>query len=213
MSQQTGETAIETPASYPLLVVISGPSGVGKDSVVAELKKRGNTGRFAVTATTRAPRAGEQHGVDYIFLDYGEFQELRANNGLLECVEYSGRWYGVPRSQVEEGLDAGADVFLEIDVRGAESIRELAPDALFIFLAPSSLEELAGRLAGRQTESPDEIERRLAIARQEMEHISRYEYCVVNRDGRLEQAVSEIEAIIVAEKRRVNPRKVTLRQP
>ena len=198
---------------HPLLVVISGPSGVGKDAVIAELKKRQRPWHFAVTATTRRPRDGETDGLDYIFLEEQEFQNLRETNRLLECAEYSGRWYGVPRSQVEEALGAGKDVFLKIDVQGAESIRQIAPEAVFIFLAAGSLEELADRLAQRRTEGPEEVQRRLETARVEMAQIPLYEYCVVNRDGRLEQAVADIEAIIVAEKCRVRPRIVHLKHP
>lgn len=194
------------------MVVISGPSGAGKDAVIAELKKRQLPWHFAVTATTRQPRSGETDGVDYIFLDDPEFHNLRENNRLLECAEYSGRWYGVPRSQVEEALEAGKDIFLKIDVQGAESVRRIAPEALFIFLAAGSFEELAGRLARRRTEGPEEVRRRLETARMEMDQIPRYEYCVVNRDGCLEQAAADIEAIIIAEKCRVRPRVVQLKQ-
>lgn len=213
MSSNDNSTNPGSDQSHPLLVVISGPSGVGKDAVIAELKKRQRPWHFAVTATTRPPRNGETDGLDYIFLEDLDFQELRETNRLLECAEYSGRWYGVPRSQVEEALDAGKDVFLKIDVQGAESIRQIAPEAIFIFLAAGSFEELAGRLAQRRTEGPAEVQRRLETARVEMAQIPLYEYCVVNRDGGLEQAVADIEAIIVAEKRRVRPRIVHLKQP
>ena len=151
--------------------------------------------------------------MDYIFLEDQEFQELRESNRLLECAEYSGRWYGVPRPQVEEALGSGKDVFLKIEVQGAESIRQIAPDALFIFLAPGSYEELAGRLSQRRTEGPEEVRRRLETAKMEMAQIPLYEYCVVNRDGCLEQAAADIEAIIVAEKCRVRPRTAQLEQP
>ena len=194
----------------PLLVVISGPSGVGKDAAITELKKKDSPWHFVVTATTRTPRPGEQDGKDYIFLETDTFQEMRENGQLLECAEYSGRWYGVPRSQVVEALAAGKDVFLKIEVQGADTIRQLAPDALFIFLAPGSFDELASRLGQRQTEEPIENERRLQIARQELTQVDRYDYCVVNHQGRLDRTVAEIEAIIVAEKCRVSPRKVQL---
>lgn len=196
-----------------MLVVISGPSGVGKDAAIAELKKRGQPWHFVVTATTRAPRPGERDGEDYIFLGLDTFQEMHERGQLLECAEYSGRWYGVPRSQVETALEQGKDVFLKIEVQGADTIRRLAPGALFIFLAPASLNELNARLAQRRTETPQDMERRLQIARHEMAQLERYDYCVVNRDGLLEQAVSEIEAIIIAEKCRVNRPAVRLLQP
>ena len=194
----------------PLLVVISGPSGVGKDAVIEELKKKGRPWHFVISATTRSPRPGEQDGVDYIFLDEETFLEMRDGGQLLESAQYSGRWYGVPRSQVSDALEAGKDVFLKIEVQGADTVRQLAPDALFIFLAPASFDELAGRLARRQTEDAGEAQRRLEIARQELDRMARYDYCVVNRDGLLHEAVSDIEAIITAEKLRVNPRVVRL---
>ena len=193
-----------------LLIVLSGPSGVGKDSVIEELKRREANRHFVVTATTRSPRPGETNGVDYIFLDESTFLEMRQNHQLLESAQYSGRWYGVPRSQVSEALEAGKDVFLKIEVQGSETVRGLAPEAVLVFLVPGSFEELAQRLAQRRTEDSSELQRRLDIARREMEQVGRYDYRVVNRDGCLDQAVSDIEAIITAEKCRVEPRKVRL---
>ena len=194
----------------PMLVVISGPSGVGKDAAIERLRRLDRPWHFVTTATTRVPRPGERDGVDYIFLDEGTFLDMRSRGQLLESARYSGHWYGVPLSQVQDALSAGKDVFLKIDVQGAETVRELAPGALFIFLTPGSFQELAGRLASRQTEGPVETQRRLEIARQELAQVCRYDYCVVNRDGELEQAVADIEAIITAEKCRVRPRRVHL---
>ena len=199
-----------TSESPPLLVVISGPSGVGKDSVIEELRKKNGPRHFTVTATTRSPRPGETDGVDYIFLDTETFLEMRDSGQLLESAEYSGRYYGVPRSQVSEALKQGKDVFLNIEVQGAGTIRALAPEAVLIFLAPASFEELAVRLGQRRTEGPEEAARRLEIARQELAQVGRYDYCVVNRDGRLDEAVADIEAIIIAEKCRVASRRVEL---
>ena len=196
--------------SPPLLVVISGPSGVGKDAAISELKKRDMPWHFSVSATTRSPRPGERDGVDYIFLDTATFQAMRERGELLECAEYSGRWYGVPKGQVHEAFGKGKDVFLKIEVQGAESISQLVPGALLIFLMPGSFEELQGRLSRRRTESPEEANSRLQIARQELQQVSRYDYRVVNRDGCLDRAVAEIEAIMVAEKCRVTPREVRL---
>ncbi len=192
----------------PLLVVISGPSGVGKDAALVELKKLSPPWHFVVTATTRPPRPGEQDGVDYLFLDADTFHKMRERDQFLECAEVYGRWYGVPRSQVREGFNAGKDVVLKIDVQGAETVRQLAPEALFIFLVPGSFEELARRLGRRKTETPEEADLRLQVAREELSQVSRYDYRVINRDGCLQRAVAEIEAIIVAEKCRVIPRVV-----
>lgn len=194
----------------PLLVVISGPSGVGKDAALIELKKLGLPWHFVVTATTRPPRPGEQDGVDYLFLDADTFHKMRERDQFLECAEVYGRWYGVPRSQVRGGFNAGKDVVLKIDVQGAETVRQLAPEALFIFLVPGSFEELARRLSRRKTETPEEADQRLQVAREELSQVSRYDYRVINRDGCLQRAVAEIEAIIAAEKCRVVPRVVQL---
>lgn len=192
----------------PLLAVLSGPSGVGKDAVLAELKKLPRPWHFAVTATTRPPRPGEQDGVDYIFLDTADFRQMQENGQFLECAEVYGRWYGVPHSQVQAGFDAGQDVILKIDVQGAATVRQLAPAALFIFLLPGSLAELAQRLARRQTETAAEAELRLQTALQELEQVGSYDYRVINRDGCLEQAAQDIAAIIAAEKCRAVPRVV-----
>jgi len=201
---------VPTAASPPLLVVISGPSGVGKDAAIEELRKKDRPWHFTVSATTRSPRPGEIDGKSYIFLDTETFLKMRETGQLLESAEYSGRWYGVPRSQVADALERGQDVFLKIEVQGAETIKAMAPEAVLIFLAPASFEELAGRLGQRRTEAPEEAARRLDIARQEMALMDRYDYCVINSDGHLERAVADIEAIIVAEKCRVAPRKVKL---
>ena len=192
----------------PLLVVISGPSGVGKDAVLAELKKLPHPWHFAVTATTRPPRPGEQDGIDYIFLDTDTFRQMQESDQLLECAQVYNRWYGVPRSQVRQGFAAGRDVILKIDVQGAATVRQLAPAALSIFLLPGSLAELSQRLTRRQTETAAEAQLRLQTAQQELAQVSNYDYRVINRDGGLDQAVQDIAAIIAAEKCRVIPRAI-----
>jgi guanylate kinase len=192
----------------PLLVVLSGPSGVGKDAALAGLKELQRPWYFVVTATTRPRRPGERYGVDYIFLDSDTFLEMKERSEFLECAEVYGRWYGVPRSQVRYGLESGKDVILKVDVQGAETVRRLAPDAVFIFMAPGSFEELQRRLAQRMTESPRELELRLAVAREELARINEFDYRVANCDDCLEQAVADIDAIIAAEKCRVVPRSV-----
>ena len=194
----------------PLLVVLSGPSGVGKDAVLGELRKLERPWHFAVTATTRAMRPGEREGVDYIFLDGDTFARMRERDQFLECAEVYGRWYGVPRSQARDALRTGRDVFLKIDVQGAATIRRMAPEALLIFLIPPSFEELSQRLKGRMTESASELERRLRTAEEELAQVHHFDYRVVNPDGNLGQAVADIDAIIAAEKCRVAPRLVQL---
>jgi guanylate kinase len=204
-----GETPIINPGP-PLLVVLSGPSGVGKDAALAALRELDRPWHFVVTATTRPRRPGEQDGKDYIFLDPGAFHEMKERREFLEYAEVYGRWYGVPCSQVSEGLQAGKDVILKVDVQGAETVRRLAPEAVFIFMVPGSFEELEQRLAKRMTESPRELERRLAVAREELARIHEFDYRVLNCDDCLDQAVADIDAIIAAEKSRVVPRSVRL---
>jgi guanylate kinase len=194
----------------PLLVVLSGPSGVGKDAALAKLKELDRPWHFAVTATTRARRPGERDGVDYIFLDNDAFLEMKDREQFLECAKVYHRWYGVPRSQVQYGFEAGKDVILKVDVQGAETVRKAAPQTVSVFMAPANFDELKKRLAQRMTESSTEMELRLQTARRELERVGEFDYCVVNNDGRLDQTIRDIDAIIAAEKRRVVPRRVRL---
>lgn len=194
----------------PLLVVVSGPSASGKTTVLAGLRKLCRPWHFAVTATTRAMRSGEVDGKDYIFMDTADFLRARERDELLESAQVYDRWYGVPRWQVRDPLIAGKDVILGIDVQGAATIRSIAPEALSIFVMPASLDELRTRLARRGTEDADEMQRRLQEASVELGRIGEFDYRVVNRNGALEDAVREIDAIITAEKCRVNPRLVQM---
>ena len=191
-------------------MVLSGPSGVGKDAALAGLKKLDRPWYFVVTATTRPPRPGEQDQVDYIFLNPDTFLKMKERDEFLECAEVYGRWYGVPRSQVRQGLQQGSDVILKVDVQGAETVRRLAPEAVFIFMVPSSFDELRSRLSDRMTEKPSEMELRLSIAWDELARVNEFDYRVVNKDGRLDQAIADIDSIIAAEKCRVHPRLVEL---
>ena len=199
---------LEASSAPPLLVVLSGPSGVGKDAALDALKLLDRPWHFVVTATTRTQRQGEQDGVNYIFLETGAFLKMKERDELLECAQVYGNWYGVPRNQVRQGLRNGKDVFLKVDVQGADTVRELAPEALFIFMIPSSLDDLRSRLTLRMTEKPSEMELRISIAESELSRVGEYDYRVVNREGQLEQAVAEIDAIITAEKCRTRPRVV-----
>ena len=188
--------------SPPLLVVLSGPSGVGKDAALAELRKLDRPWHFVVTATTRPIRPGEQDGIDYIFLDEPTFLRMKSQGEFVEHAQVYGRWYGVPRSQVTEGLAAGKNVILKIDVQGAATVKELAPGALFIFMMPSSFDELKERLSQRMTESVPEMELRLKTASEEMQQANRFNYQVVNRKDHLDTAVADIDAIIANERSR-----------
>ncbi|MCS6880587.1 MAG: guanylate kinase [Oscillochloridaceae bacterium] len=194
----------------PLLVVISGPSGVGKDSVLMRMRELAFPFHFVVTATSRPIRPGEIDGYDYHFVSVERFEEMIRNDELLEWAKVYGQYKGIPKSEVRQAMASGRDVVLRINVDGAATIKRLAPEAVFIFLAPASTEELRWRLTVRRTESPQEIEQRLAMASQEMEQVRHFDYVVINREDRLDEAVGQIRAIIIAEKQRVFPRQVTL---
>jgi guanylate kinase len=155
-------------------------------------------------------RPGERDGEDYIFLDADTFAKMRERDEFLECAEVYGRWYGVPRSQARNALRAGKDVILKIDVQGAATIRQMAPEALLIFLLPPSVADLRQRLQGRMTESTAELERRLKTAEEELTRIQEYDYRVVNENEGLRQAATDIDHIVAAEKCRVSPRMVQL---
>ena len=181
-----------------LLIVLSGPSGVGKGTVRKELFSQPNTNyEYSISMTTRLPRVGEVDGVDYFFKTREEFEQLIEEGGLLEHAEFVNNYYGTPLAYVLETIDAGRDVFLEIEVQGAAQIREKAPDALFIFLAPPSLSELESRLIGRGTESEEIIAKRVATAREELEMMSLYDYVVENDE--VQNACDKINSIIKAE--------------
>ena len=194
----------------PLLIVISGPSGVGKDSVVGEMQARGLPFHFVVTATTRPPRTGEVHSVDYYFFSKEEFAEMIEADELLEYAFVYNDYKGIPKSQVRKALESGQDVVMRLDVQGAATIRELCPEALLIFLTTDNEEELVERLQARKTESSAELKLRIATARKELKRVEEFDYVVVNRDDQLDKSVDSIEAIIHAEHQRVKHRKVTL---
>lgn len=200
---------IEQP-SAPLLVVISGPSGVGKDTVVDRLKERGLPFHFVVTATTRPQRPGEIEGEDYFFIDESTFLQMIEDGELIEHALVYDQYKGVPRQQIREAMDSGQDVVMRVDVQGAKTIRGLAPDALLIFLIATDEEELTGRLRKRRTESEEALQLRLKTAKEELGYIEIFDYLVLNADSRVDEAVDAILAIIEAEHHRVNPRRVEL---
>lgn len=194
----------------PLLIVISGPSGVGKDSVLEVMKSRGLPFHFVITATTRKPRPEEVDGEDYFFLSEDEFARMINEGELLEYAVVYQDYKGIPKSQVREALASGKNVIMRIDVQGAETVRNLAEDALLIFLSPQSDEELINRLKKRNTETKESLKLRIATTRQEFKKIELFDYIVVNRDDRLNETVDAIEAIIKAEQQRVYQREVNL---
>lgn len=182
------------PADRPRLTVLSGPSGVGKSTVVAHLRTVHPEVWLSVSATTRRPRPGERHGVQYFFVSDDEFDKLVANGELLEWAEFSGNRYGTPRGPVLERLDAGEPVLLEIDLQGARLVRESMPDAQLVFLAPPSWDELVRRLTGRGTEPPEVIERRLAAARTELAAEQEFDSTLVNTS--VEDVSAELLALM-----------------
>lgn len=196
-----------TPA---LLVVLTGPSGVGKDVTLQRMRELGVPFHYVVTVTTRERREGEIEGVHYHFVTRREYKEMKARGELLEDSEVYGNYYGVPRSEVLEPLKRGEDVIMKPDVQGAAKIREIEPGAIFIFLAPPDMKELAVRLFHRKTEDLSELRTRLKVARQEMQALRDFDYVVVNHHKRLDETVEAIKTIIRAEKLKVHPCRVRL---
>ena len=192
------------------LIVLFGPSGVGKSTVIAELFAQRSNIYFSVSYTTRQPRVGEQDGVNYNFVSREEFERMIADDELLEYAEYVDNYYGTSMKLIQEKLDAGIDVLLDIEVQGAAKVRARCPDALFIFIIPPSFEELSRRLHRRNTDSEDVITGRLAKARQEFREIPKYDYLVIN--DKVANAVHEIEAILTAAECRVSSRSRMLAQ-
>ena len=197
-------------AHHPLLIVISGTPGVGKDSLIRHMEECGCPFHFVVTATDRPPRPGEVHGVDYYFLTATEFTRMIEQDELLEHALVYGQHKGVPKQHVREAMASGKDVIMRVDVQGAATIRRLAPEAVLIFLTASSDEELERRLRARGGDSPAQLEKRFAAAREEMKRWPQFDYVVVNRDGELHRAVDDVLAIIRAEHCRARPRVVRL---
>lgn len=192
------------------LIVISGPSGVGKDSVIDQLRPLLPDTHFAVTATTRPRRPNEIEGVHYYFLDREDFLRRRDEGEFLEWAVVYDNLYGVPRTPIRTAIERGQDVIVKIDVQGAASIRALAADGAFIFLAPESMTELYRRLSGRKTDDHDALQRRFAEASQELLRAGEFGYVVFNEAARMERAIEEIVAIITAERLRGDQRPVRI---
>jgi guanylate kinase len=196
--------------THPLLIVISGPSGAGKDTVKQRMQERGLPFHFVVTATTRPKRNNEVHGKDYFFVSKEEFARMIEQDELIEYAIVYDDYKGIPKAQVREALASGKDVVMRLDVQGAETVRKLARDALLIFITPESQDELERRLRHRETESSDELALRIATARKEYQRIDSFDYVIINRDFQLDETVDKVRAIITAEHLRVQHRKVDL---
>ncbi len=197
-------------APRPLLVVISGPSGVGKDATIQRMKERGYSCFFVVTATTRARRPGEVDGIDYHFVSETTFNDLIQRGELLEHALVYGQYKGIPKAGIRAALASGQDVILRIDVQGAATIRQLVPEAITIFLTAESEEALIERLRRRKTEDPSQLEKRIETARNELRRAHEFKYRIINRECALDETVDRVIAIVQAEKSRIDWRPVKL---
>lgn len=197
--------------SFPVLLVISGPSGVGKDTIARQLiERQPENFYFVVTATTRPPRPGEEHGVDYFFVSEEEFARMIEEGELLEYAIVYNDFKGVPKQQIRDALASGRDVIMRVDVQGAATIQHMVPDAIFVFLSVESEESLTQRLRERRSESSDSLELRIATARQEIKRVQEFDYYVVNPHSEPEVAVDKLMGIIAAEKCRVEQMPIEL---
>ena len=184
-----------------LLLVVSGPSGAGKGTICKALLNKNDQIKLSVSATTRKPRNGEVHGVNYFFIEKEEFTKMVENGEFLEHAQIYDNFYGTPKAAIIECLEKGQDVILEIEMQGARQIKEVYPEGVFIFVLPPSLEELKSRIVGRGTETQEEIEKRFSCAFEEISQIVNYDYFIVNED--IEKSVNDVEAIILSEKNKV----------
>ena len=186
-----------------VLLVLSGPSGTGKGTVCKVVRDSlGDNLAYSISATTRKPRTGEEHGREYFFFSKEEFEALRDQNGFLEWAQVYDNYYGTPRAFVEDVLASGRDCILEIDPQGALQVRKATSEAVLVFIAPPSLEELRARLTGRGTEAPEEVEKRLSCAEAELAYSNQYDYLIVNDE--VEKAAEKMRAILMAERCRTN---------
>jgi len=202
--------AISMRAHKPLLIVLSGPSGVGKDAVLARMRRLRRPFHYVVTATTRPRRAEEKDGVDYHFLSQEEFQKMIDSGQLLERAKVYGNYYGVPKDEIAQGLAKGMDVIVKVDIQGAATIKKILPQAVFIFLMPPSIGELQRRLRQRRSEAGADLALRLKKAEEEIKSLPLFDYVVTSHQDELETIVAQIDAIVVAEKCRVKPRIIKL---
>ncbi|MGD9394777.1 MAG: guanylate kinase [Dehalococcoidia bacterium] len=194
----------------PLLIVLSGPSGAGKDAVLNHMKAAGYPAQFITTATTRPQRTNEEDNVAYHFVSEKEFQKMLKNKELLEYAKVYGNWYGVPREPIKQALNSGNDTIVKVDVQGAATLKKLVPEAVFIFLTCPTTEEIESRLRERRTESDFDCDLRLKTAVEETKQLHLFDYVVFNERNEIERAASAIAAIITAEKCRRIPRQISL---
>ena len=207
MKQDAGFNIIKP---QPLMIVISGPSGAGKDSVIRRMKKRGLPFHFVITATSRTPRGDEIHGRDYLFVSRSRFEQMIRKDELLEHAIVYNEYKGIPKLQVRRALASGKDVVLRVDVQGAATIRKIEPQAVLIFLTTKNKKELVGRLNKRRSETSESMATRMKKVHAELKCAGNFDYVVVNENGKLNKTVEAIISIIDTEHRRVHPRRLNL---
>jgi guanylate kinase len=194
----------------PLMIVISGPSGVGKDSVLRALKKSSLPIYHVVTANTRAPRPDEREGIDYFFVTREDFEKMISDNELIEYSHVYDDYKGVPKAQIRKAIESGRDVILRLDVQGAEKIKNLHPEAILIFLTPANEEEWFQRLGGRRLSQEKDLATRIETVKDELIKAQNFDYIVVNAQNQLQKTINTIEAIITAEHQKSKPQKISL---
>ena len=221
MARRHGSSKAMTKASHenspqidrlptPLLIVLSGPSGAGKDALLTRLRETSYPLQYITTLTTRPKRTNERDNVDYHFVSSADFQKMIKDNELLEWANVYGNWYGVHREPAKKALESGQNTIVKVDTQGAAAIKKILPEAVFVFLMTPSLEELTTRLTQRRTESPFDLARRIETARQEIAQLPLFDYVILSNRDEIDQAAAQIKAIIGAEACRVRPRQFTL---
>ncbi len=200
----------QSQGSNRLLIVLSGPSGVGKDALLKKMEEQKYPFHYVVTVTSRPRRERERDGVDYHFISQQEFQQMIDDGELLEWANVYGNYYGVPRREISQALSKEKDVIVKVDVQGAKTIKQILPQAVFIFLRPPSMEELERRLRQRHSESAGDLALRLRKAEEEMKSLPLFDHVLTSHQGKLDEVISQIQAIVTAEKSRVKPRAVEL---
>ncbi len=194
----------------PLLIILSGPSGVGKDALLNRMKELKYPLEYITTVTTRSRRAGEREHIDYHFITPQKFQDMIKQEELLEHANVYGNWYGVPKQPIKQALNRDRDTIVKVDIQGAAAIKKIVPQAVFVFLMPPSIEELGNRLKKRHTESSFDLNLRMQTATEEIKQLSLFDYVIYSQQDEIDGAVMDIVAIITAEKCRVAPREINL---
>ena len=203
-------TTVHQDSRRPIVIVLSGPSGVGKDATIARIREIGVKFHYVITCTTREKRPNEVEGVDYFFLDKQDFQRMIGRDEFLEYAQVYGNFYGVPKKEVSRALDRGEDVMIKVDVQGAATLKRKIPDAVFIFLLTPSLGDLADRIKARNADSETAVNTRMHKAEEELQCLPLFDYCVVNIKDDLDRTAQAVAGIIRTEKHRVKPRVIKI---